>query len=156
MPAEMMPNADWQEADDFHRMLQHVGATCSTRSQRRIACEFARLVFDDLPQLGKTALEYAENMDSDPDHPIRSKQFQDQLQLYLSKDGSSAPCSAVVWALMPSTSSYPVWYSASMVACNLVEMKAATPRQLCDLIRALVRYSRSAANSHSGISGEST
>ena len=101
MPAERMPNADWQETDDFHRMLQHVGATRPTPSQRRIACEFARLVFDDLPLLGKTALEYAENMDSDSDHPVRSKQFQDQLQMYLSKDHSSVACSAVIWALMP-------------------------------------------------------
>lgn len=151
-----MPNVDWQETDDFHRMLQHVGATCSTRSQRRIACEFARLVFDDLPLLGKTALEYAENMDADFDHPIRSKQFQDQLQLYLSKDRSSAACSTVIWALMPSTSSYPAWYSASIVACNLVEMKIATPRQLCDLIRASISHSHSAAGPHSEISGEST
>lgn len=152
MPAELMSNVDWQEADDFHRMLQHVGATCSTRSQRRIACEFARLVFDDLPQPAKAALEYAQNMDSDPDHLIQSRQFQDELQLYLSNDHSSVPCSAVIWALMPSTTSYPAWYSASIVAHNLVEAKAATPRQLCDFIRSLTCHSHSSADLHCEIS----
>lgn len=148
MPAELMSNIDWQETDDFNRMLQHVGATCSTRSQRRIACELARLVFDDLPQPAKKALAYAENMDSDPDHLTRSEQFRDQLQLYLPEDHSSAPCSAVIWALMPSTATYPAWYSASIVACNLVELKAATSRQLCDFIRSLVCHGHSAPDSH--------
>lgn len=151
-----MPFVDWQETDDFHRMLQHVGATCSTQLQRHIACEFAHLVFDDLPPLGKAALAFAENMDSDPDHRDQSKEFQDQLQSYLSKDHSSVPCSAVIWALMPSTSSYPAWYSASIVAYNLVDMNTATPRRLCDLIRSLVSYGSSSSDPHSDLSKQST
>jgi len=60
---------------------------------------------------------------------------QKQLQKFLPGDGKSIPYSAVIWALQMPTDSYPMWYCAAIVGVNIIDLKAATNKELCAIVK---------------------
>ena len=59
---QIMSESEWLKNDDFYIMLKHISGNCDESSHRTIGCKFARLVWDDLPEIGRMALARAEEL----------------------------------------------------------------------------------------------
>jgi hypothetical protein len=149
MPMKMLSHSEWLVVDDFYRLLEHVGATCPVSTQRALACSLASVLFEQLPTQAQRALLFAETMDASEGGIDVAEDYTAQLQCFLPEDCSVVPCSAVIWALMPHHSSYPIWYSASIIAGILGELNAVNRGQICEIVKIAAPYYCSDGNSNS-------
>ena len=130
-----LTESEWQRSADPHAMLKAIRDSSTESVHRSIACEFARLVWNDLPGVARDALTTAEALANGTGDVERCRTVQTELQALLPDDYSSAPVSAVIWALQESTSSYPAWYSAALAGLNIISLGTAQPNALCTIIR---------------------
>lgn len=101
---------------------------------RKIACAFARLVWNELDDFGKNALEFAEGYVDGEHSDGESELLRKQLQDLLPDNPAVSPYPPVLWALHEPSISYPSWYAASLGGMNVFELKAATNNELCAII----------------------
>jgi len=135
-----MTEADWQGCDDIWTIMRWISAAGSPDAHRRLACEFARLVWKELPPIGQSALIEAEKLANGESDEETCEHYQRQLQEVLSEENESEPISTVIWALQQHSSSYPTWYSASLVGSNIIELEAAGGAELCQIVRRAFSY----------------
>ncbi|SFN74702.1 hypothetical protein SAMN05428949_3349 [Chitinophaga sp. YR627] len=102
------------------------------RQQRIIAYQFCLLVETDLDDLGKGALMLVQQLTSDQFLSEECASYREQLQEKLPDEGTSL-YSPLIWALMPNTDSYPVWYSTAIVGGNIVDLGVSSFMELTDL-----------------------
>jgi len=120
--------------EDYWKLLEKAKDVLNEGTQRRIACEFARIVWDNLDDLGREALVCAENYANGNGAIEKCEEYQKRLQEYLREDGQASPYSPIIWALMESTKSYPMWYSAGIAGSNVVDLNRATNADLCSIV----------------------
>jgi hypothetical protein len=128
--------------EDYWKLLESIKGVLSEDTQRKIACEFSRIVWDDLDELGREALIVAENYADGKGTIEKCEEYQNRLQQYLSGDGQPSLYSPIIWALTESTGSYPMWYSAAIAGSNVVDLNRATATDLCSIV---TRYLESRA-----------
>ncbi len=133
-----MNEQQWKSSTDLNEMLDFLQDKCSEKTHRKISCNFSRLVWDDLPDLGKRGIELAERYIKGDEPWEYCESLQKELQSILPDDGHSHPISPVIWTLQPSTSSYPPYYAAKIVALNIVELTDFNYEDLCDVVRSTV------------------
>lgn len=130
-----MNEEQWKSSTDLNDMLDFLKDKCSKKTHRKISCNLSRLVWKDLPDLGKKGIELTEKY-IDGNEPWEScESIQQELQEMLPKDDRSHPISPVIWALQPSSSSYPPYYAAKIVAINITELTNYSYEDMCDVIR---------------------
>ncbi|QDU05908.1 hypothetical protein V6x_56520 [Gimesia chilikensis] len=130
-----MTEEEWDECEDYFGLLGNIPPVHSIYIHRKIACEFARLVWNDLPPLGQEALSECEKLAAGQSDSEICSRYQKQLQELLIDGGESQPLSVVIWALQEDTASYPSHYSAQLAGLNIINSEAGTPHQLCQIIR---------------------
>lgn len=133
-----MNTSESDQIEDHWTLLESLAPSTSERTQRKIACAFSRLVWNELPEEGKEALLVAEKYSERKIGLEICVRHQEILRSLLPSDGASLPVSPVIWSLQESTAGYPAWYSASIAGANVIDLKAATNEELCAIIKQLV------------------
>ncbi len=121
--------------EDYWDILEINSKVFSEATHRKIACTFSRLLWNELDELGRNALIAAEDYSMGKETIETCADYQKQLQKFLPGDGKSIPYSAVIWALQMPTDSYPMWYCAAIVGVNIIDLKAATNKELCAIVK---------------------
>ncbi|QHT70149.1 hypothetical protein GXP67_27635 [Rhodocytophaga rosea] len=121
--------------EDYWTLLRKNRDTISEATHRKIACSFARLVWNDLDELGKKAKIVAEEYSSGNSTMEDCEEYKKQLQKSLPGNGKSSVYSPIIWALQESSASYPMWYSAAIAGSNIIELEAATERELFSIVK---------------------
>lgn len=121
-----------QESKQYWELFETKVRQLTERQQRIIAYQFCLLVEKDLDDLGKGTLKLVQQLTSDQVLSEECASYREQLQDKLPDEGTSL-YSPLIWALMPHTDSYPVWYSAAIVGLNIVDLGVSTFPELTDL-----------------------
>jgi|GEM_PF-2172190 len=131
-----MNRGDWDSSNNIYDMFEFIKDMITERQQRLIACEFTRLIWDELPEIGKDALVIAEHYAIGEIELYECEKAQTKLQSLLPNDDHAHVFSPVIWCLEESTDSYPVYYTAALAASNISEL---TNLNLCDILREKVQ-----------------
>ncbi|ASZ10355.1 hypothetical protein KTO58_23925 [Chitinophaga pendula] len=102
------------------------------KQQRMITYNFCLLTGNHLDELGKGALQLIKQLTTDHPPSPHYESYQKKLQQKLPNDGMSV-YSPLIWALMPGSTSYPVWYAAAIVGLNIAELQLSTLPELTRL-----------------------
>jgi len=135
-----------EPSEDYFGLLEKLAPSISERTQRQITCAFARLVWDDLPEIGREGLLLAERfLDTEEGRMVR-KQYREEI-VDLLPQRTPSPLETVFWALDESIESCLAWANAFYAGRELVKLKVATGKELCSIIRKIVAEER---QSHEG------
>ncbi len=120
------------ELDEYWAVFETLVKPLSEREQRKIAYRYCLLVENDLDDLGKTALKLVEELTTKHVSLRKCESLTKKLQ---NKLQGTSPYSVLIWALVPNTDGFPVWYSTGIAGLNIVDLNLATLPELTTLTK---------------------